>query len=87
MKGNITAEQADEIRALKKNVAEEKANNLPEAMIQNIANGRMKKFFKESCLLNQEYIQDSKLSVADYLKAANKELTVVDFKRFTLRAE
>ena len=56
-------------------------------MIQNIANGRMKKFFKESCLLNQEYIQDSKLSVADYLKAANKELTVVDFKRFTLRAE
>ena len=61
--------------------------NLPEAMIQNIANGRMKKFFKESCLLNQEYIQDSKLSVADYLKAANKELTVVDFKRFTLRAE
>ena len=87
MKGNITAEQADEIRALKKNVAEEKANNLPEAMIQNIANGRMKKFFKESCLLNQEYIQDSKLSVAEYLKAANKELTVVDFKRFTLRAE
>ena len=73
--------------SLKKNVAEEKANNLPEAMIQNIANGRMKKFFKESCLLNQEYIQDSKLSVAEYLKAANKELTVVDFKRFTLRAE
>ena len=56
-------------------------------MIQNIAQGRMKKFFKESCLLEQEYIQDSKLSVADYLKTADKELTVIDFKRFTLRAE
>ena len=87
MKGNITAEQADEIRALKKTTAEQKMANMPEAMIQNIANGRMNKFYKESCLLNQEYIQDSKLSVADYLKAADKELTVVTFKRFTLRAE
>ena len=87
MKGNITAEQADEIRELKKKTAEEKAANLPEAMIQNIAKGRMNKFYKESCLLNQEYIQDSKVSVAEYLKSADKELTVVDFKRFTLRAE
>ena len=87
MKGNITAEQADEIRQIKQTVAEEKAANLPEQMIQNIAQGRMKKFFKESCLLEQEYIQDSKLSVADYLKTADKELTVIDFKRFTLRAE
>ena len=83
MKGNITAEQADEIRALKKTTAEQKMANMPEAMIQNIANGRMNKFYKESCLLNQE----CKLSVADYLKAADKELTVVTFKRFTLRAE
>ena len=87
MKGNITAEQADEIRQIKQTVAEEKAANLPEQMIQNIAKGRLNKFFKESCLLNQEFIQDSKLSVADYLKAADKELTVVDFKRFTLAAE
>ena len=87
MKGNITAEQADEIREIKKTVAEQKAANLPEQMIQNNANGRMNKFYKESCLLNQEYIQDSKLSVTQYLQATDKELTVVDFKRFTLRAE
>lgn len=86
-KGNITAEDADKIRELKKTVGEEKAANLPEQMVQNIANGRMKKFYKESCLLNQEYIQDSKMSVADYLKSTDKELTVVAFKRFTLRAE
>jgi elongation factor Ts len=87
MKGNITAEQAEEIRELKKTVAEEKAANLPEQMIQNIANGRMAKFFKESCLLNQEFIQDSKMSVSEYLKSFDKELTVVAYSRFTLRAE
>lgn len=83
----ITAEQADEIRNIKKTVAEQKAANLPEQMIKNIANGRMNKFFKESCLLNQDFIQDSKITVSAYLKAADKELTVIDFKRFTLRAE
>ena len=87
MKGNITAEEADQIRELKKTTAEQKAANLPEQMIQNIANGRMNKFYKESCLLNQEFIQDSKMTVTDYLKAADKELTVIDYKRFTLRAE
>ena len=86
-KGNITEAQAEEIRQLKKATAEQKAANLPEAMVQNIAKGRMAKFYKDSCLLNQEFIQDSKMSVADYLKAADKELTVVAFKRFTLRAE
>lgn len=86
-KGNITEAQAEEIRKIKKETAEQKAANLPEQMIQNIANGRMAKFFKESCLLNQEFIQDSKLTVSDYLKAADKDLTVVGFKRFTLNAE
>ena len=86
-KGWITAEQVAQAKEIIATVSAEKAANLPEAMIQNIAKGRLNKFFKESCLLNQEFIQDCKLSVADYLKAADKELTVVDFKRFTLAAE
>ena len=86
-KGWITAEQVAKAKEIIATVSADKAANLPEAMIQNIAKGRLNKFFKESCLLNQEFIQDSKLSVADYLKAADKELTVVDFKRFTLAAE
>lgn len=86
-KGNITEAQAEEIRQLKKTTAEQKAANLPEQMVMNIAKGRMAKFYKDSCLLNQEFIQDSKLSVSDYLKATDKDLTVVAFKRFTLRAE
>ena len=86
-KGWITAEDVAQAKEIIATVSAEKAANLPEQMIQNIAKGRLNKFFKESCLLNQEFIQDSKLSVADYLKAADKELTVVDFKRFTLAAE
>ena len=87
MKGYITEADADKIRQIKKETAEQKLANLPEQMILNIANGRMNKFFKENCLLNQEFIQDSKQTVTDYLKAADKDLTVLDFKRFTLRAE
>ncbi len=86
-KGNITEAQADEIRKIKEETAAQKAANLPEQMIQNIAKGRMAKFFKESCLLEQEFIQDSKQTVKQYLQSADKELTVVAFKRFTLRAE
>ena len=86
-KGWITAEDVEKAKEIIATVSAEKAANLPEAMIQNIAKGRLNKFFKESCLLNQEFIQDSKMSVADYLKAADKELTVTDFKRFSLQAD
>ena len=45
------------------------------------------KFMKEVCLLNQEDIMDGKKTVREVLKEADPELKVVDFKRFTLRAE
>ena len=87
MKHEITEAQADDIRRIKKEVAEQKSQNMPEQMIQQIANGRMGKFYKEVCLLNQEFIQDSKKTVSSYLKEADKDCTVTAFKRFTLRAE
>ena len=59
----------------------------PENMIEKIAMGRMNKFYKEACLLNQEFIQDNKLTISSYLKQADKDCTVTAFKRFTLRAE
>ncbi|PMC23491.1 elongation factor Ts [Hoylesella buccalis] len=86
-KGEITAEQVEEIRKIKAETAADKKENLQENMIQNIAKGRMNKFFKENCLLNQEYIQDSKITVSEYLKQADKVLEIVDFKRFSLRAD
>ena len=86
-KGWITPEQAQMVRELKVKVAAEKAANLPEQMIQNIAQGRLKKFFKENCLLEQEYIWDKNQTVAQYLQSVDKALTVTAFRRFTLRAE
>ena len=84
-KGWITAE---DVAKAKEIIASVPATvNIPEQMLAGIVNGRVKKFYKESCLLNQEFIQDSKMSVADYLKSADKDLTVVDFKRFSLQAD
>ena len=68
-------------------VSSEKAANLPQQMIENIAKGRLGKFLKEVCLLNQEDIMDAKKTVREVLKDADPELKIVDFKRFTLKAE
>ena len=82
-KGWITAEDV----AKAKEIIASTTVEIPEQMLAGIVNGRVKKFYKESCLLNQEFIQDSKMSVTDYLKSADKDLTVVAFKRFSLQAD
>ena len=57
----------------------------PEAMLEKIALGRLNKFFKESTLLNQDFIKENKKSVAQYLKEVQDGLTVTDFKRHSLQ--
>lgn len=86
-KGWITAEDVARAKEIIATVSAEKAANLPEAMVQNIAQGRLKKFLKEVCLLDQEYIWDKTKTVAQYLKESDKDASIVAFKRFTLRAE
>ena len=86
-KGWITAEDVAKAKEIIATVSAEKAAHLPEQMIQNIAKGRLGKFLKEVCLLNQEDIMDGKKTVREVLAAADPELKIVDFKRFTLRAE
>ncbi len=86
-KGWITAEDAAKAREIKATVAKEAEANLKPQMIENIAKGMVNKFFKENCLLDQAYIDDNKITVAQYLKNIDKGLTVTDFKRYTLRAE
>jgi len=56
----------------------------PENMLEKIAQGKLAKFFKESTLLNQEFIKDNKVTIKEHLQSIDKELTVTDFKRFTL---
>jgi elongation factor Ts len=57
----------------------------PENILDKIAEGRLNKFFQESTLLEQSFIKDSKISVADYLKA--NKATATAFKRVTLNQE
>jgi elongation factor Ts len=56
----------------------------PEAMLEKIAHGKLNKFFKESTLLNQDFVKDNKMTIRQYIQSVNKELTVTEFKRFTL---
>lgn len=57
----------------------------PEAILDRIAEGRLNKFFAESTLLEQAFIDDAKQSVQDYLKANNASITA--FKRVTLNVD
>lgn len=56
----------------------------PEAMLEKIAMGKLNKFYKENTLLNQSFIKDTKVTVIQYLNSAEKDLTVVNFKRISL---
>jgi elongation factor Ts len=56
----------------------------PEAMLDNIAKGKIIRFMKDNTLVNQEFIKDSKMSVAQYVKTANATLEVVSFARVAL---
>jgi len=56
----------------------------PEAMLDKIAQGSLNKWYKEVTLLNQTYVKDGKISIKDFLKQNDAELTVTAFERYTL---
>lgn len=56
----------------------------PEEMLEKIAQGKLTKFFKESTLLNQDFVKDNKMTIKQYLQSANKDLSVTEFKRYNL---
>lgn len=86
-KGWITEEEAAKGRAIMAEVAEQKRANLPAAMIENIAIGRVNKFCKESCLMEQEFINDAKMTIGQYLESTAKGLVAVAFKRVNLNQD
>lgn len=56
----------------------------PEAMLENIAKGKLNRFFKDNTLINQAFIKDSKQTVAQYVKSVDKELEITGFERLAL---
>ena len=56
----------------------------PEKIIDNIIIGKLKRFYKDNTLVNQSYIKDSKISVEDYVKSLDKDLSIKSFVRVSL---
>lgn len=56
----------------------------PEEMLDKIAQGKLKRFFKDNTLINQDFIKDSKQSVSQYVSSVNKNLKVTGFERVAL---
>ena len=59
--------------------------NKPEAILAKIAEGKMRKFFEENTLLNQAVVGE-KISIREFLQQADKEATIIAYKRFALEA-
>ncbi len=61
-----------------------RAEGKPEAMLEKIAIGKLEKFYKESTLLNQQFVKDSSINVRQLLENTQKGLTISSFKRISL---
>ncbi|GHT60581.1 hypothetical protein AGMMS50239_09810 [Bacteroidia bacterium] len=72
-----------------KKIAREKAieQGKPENILDRIAEGALNKYYQEFTLLSQDFVKDSKITIKEYLQKQNKDLTVTDFKRFTLNVD
>ena len=53
-------------------------------MLDNIAKGKLKRFFKDNTLVNQDFIKDNKQSVSQYIKSVNPDLEITGFERVAL---
>lgn len=81
-KDGVSAEMIEKEIEIGKEQARQEGK--PEAMLEKIAIGKLNKFYQESTLLNQTYVKDGKITVAEYLKSLDKDLTVTAFKHVEL---
>ena len=61
-----------------------RAEGKPEEMVEKISQGKLNKFYKDSTLLNQEFVKDSSKTITQFLNGVQKGLTVTAFKRVAL---
>lgn len=83
-KDNVSKEIIDREMEIGKEQARQEGK--PEEMLEKIAAGKLNKFFKDSTLLNQDFIKDTKKTVRQYISEQDKDLTVTGFKRLQLGA-
>jgi elongation factor Ts len=63
-----------------------RAEGKPEAMLEKIAQGKLNKFYKDNTLLNQEFVKDNSVTIAQLLDKTSKGMTVESFKRVAIGA-
>ena len=61
-----------------------RAEGKPEAMLEKIAMGKLERFYKDSTLLNQQFVKDGSHTISSYLKSKDKDLTITGFKHVML---
>ena len=83
-KGDVDSRTIERELEIAKDVI--RAEGKPEEMVEKIALGKLNKFYKDSTLLNQEFVKDSTKTVAQFLNDVEKGLTVSAFKRVQLGA-
>ena len=83
-KGDVDASTVERELAIAKEQI--RAEGKPEEMVEKIAQGKLNKFYKDSTLLNQEFVKDSSKNIAQFLDSVSKGLTVTVFKRVQLGA-
>ncbi|MEQ8302246.1 MAG: translation elongation factor Ts [Cyclobacteriaceae bacterium] len=60
------------------------AEGKPENMVEKIAEGKLKRFYKDNTLVHQPFVKDNSKTVAQYLDGITKGLAVADFKRVSI---
>lgn len=83
-KGDVSQEIID--REIEIGKAQAAAEGKPEAMLEKIALGKLNKFYKDSTLLNQDFVKDSSKTISQMLNDIEKGLTVTKFKRIQVGA-
>lgn len=61
-----------------------RAEGKPDNIIDKIAEGKLNKFFKENTLVNQAFVKDPNMTVAQYLDSVNKGMKVTAFRRISV---
>ncbi|MCL1881968.1 MAG: translation elongation factor Ts [Oscillospiraceae bacterium] len=78
-KDAVDAERETQLNIINK---ENEAKPKPQNVVEKILEGRMKKYFEETCLMTQSFVKDPDVTVEKYLTNVSKDVKIVEFVRF-----
>ncbi|MBW1893291.1 MAG: translation elongation factor Ts [Deltaproteobacteria bacterium] len=88
--GIVSEDVSEEVISREKEVYREQALEMgkPEKMIDKIVEGKLNKFYKESCLMNQSYVRDPNITITDLLNEViakiGENIRISRFARFQI---